>query len=240
MLGGIPLVHGVENGIGLVDGEHRTFRQNSQPGVGDDRGNLDYTVGLGIEAGHFQVYPDQVVRILRHRTFLPFHHWGCLALYQRLICSIVVPRVSVPHEYLHNPVCYRARRRHAGTVVACQATAGLCRGASHTGAGCLCRTHLAGGPSQGRRLHRQQDPPRHDRTGLRCLAAARLDAGRRAGMARSGLARRRFRWNYNRRGLHAERHGHHGGPGTALRPLSYLRDRTALWLQSYDAARVCG
>ena len=71
MLGGIPLIHGGEHGIGLMNGEHRTFRQYIQLAVGNDGGDLDNTVGLGIETGHFQVYPDQVVRVLRHRTFFP-------------------------------------------------------------------------------------------------------------------------------------------------------------------------
>ena len=80
MLGGIPLVHGGEHAIGLMDGDHGTLRQDVQRGISDDGSDFDNTVGLRIETGHFQVYPHQVVGILRHRALLPFLHWGCLAL----------------------------------------------------------------------------------------------------------------------------------------------------------------
>ena len=67
MLAGIPFIHGGQHVIGLMYREHRTFRQYIQLAVGNDGGDLDNTVGLGIETGHFQVDPDQVVRVLRHR-----------------------------------------------------------------------------------------------------------------------------------------------------------------------------
>ena len=46
-----------------MDGEHGAFGEDVEVGVGDYGGDFDNHVGIGIEAGHFQIDPDQVVFI---------------------------------------------------------------------------------------------------------------------------------------------------------------------------------
>jgi hypothetical protein len=63
VLTAIPVVHGVQHLVRLVDGEHRAFRQRVQVAVGDDGGDLDDVIRVGLQARHFQIDPDQAERI---------------------------------------------------------------------------------------------------------------------------------------------------------------------------------
>ena len=65
----VPRVHRGEHRVVLVDDPHRRFGDGDEVGVGDDQRDLDDPVGLGLEAGHFQVDPDQAVGVLRHGGF---------------------------------------------------------------------------------------------------------------------------------------------------------------------------
>eukprot|EP01136_Pigoraptor_vietnamica_P000384 Opistho-1_new@25631 len=57
----VPGVHLVQGFIALVDGEHRAFDAHRQLRVGHHDGDLDDAVGVGVQAGHLQVDPDQVL-----------------------------------------------------------------------------------------------------------------------------------------------------------------------------------
>ena len=59
----VPVVHGRECLVRLMNGDHRSLIQNLQVLVGDDRGDLDDVVGVGLQTGHFQIYPDQSGRV---------------------------------------------------------------------------------------------------------------------------------------------------------------------------------
>jgi hypothetical protein len=61
MRGPVPFIHRSERGGVLVDRDHRAFRHDTQRRVGDDRRDLDYVIGLGVQASHLEVDPDQVV-----------------------------------------------------------------------------------------------------------------------------------------------------------------------------------
>jgi hypothetical protein len=41
--------------------QHRSFRQHLQVTIGDDGGDLDDAIRVGIQARHFQIDPDEVV-----------------------------------------------------------------------------------------------------------------------------------------------------------------------------------
>src|SRR3979490_980603 len=60
MLGAVPIVHGVEHGLTLVNGDHRTVGKHIEVFVGYDRRDLDDEIGLRLEAGHFQIDPDEI------------------------------------------------------------------------------------------------------------------------------------------------------------------------------------
>jgi ribosome biogenesis GTPase / thiamine phosphate phosphatase len=60
MLGPIPVIHGSEHGIGLMHREHRAFGKHVEVFVGYDRRNLDDEIGRRIEAGHFQIDPNEI------------------------------------------------------------------------------------------------------------------------------------------------------------------------------------
>ena len=63
---GIPLVHRVQYLVGLMDGDDRSLRQYLQPGIGYHGCDFDDLICLRVQAGHFQVDPDQVVFSYRH------------------------------------------------------------------------------------------------------------------------------------------------------------------------------
>lgn len=61
---GVPLVHGGEYGVAVVDGDHRAFSQGVEVAVGDNGRHLDDDVGVGVQTGHFQIDPNQVLWVL--------------------------------------------------------------------------------------------------------------------------------------------------------------------------------
>ena len=56
--------HARQHFVTVVNGDHRPFGQGVQFAVGDDGGHLDDDVAVRIQAGHFQVDPDQVLWVL--------------------------------------------------------------------------------------------------------------------------------------------------------------------------------
>ena len=72
MLAPVPVVHRVEHGVRLVDGEHRPFGQRVQMLVRDDGGDLDDVIAVGLQSRHLQVDPDQAQRIsVAHCGIIP-------------------------------------------------------------------------------------------------------------------------------------------------------------------------
>jgi hypothetical protein len=57
----IPIVHRPEHGIALMDRNYRTFGQHIEVFVGYDRRDFDDEVGFRLQAGHFQVDPNQII-----------------------------------------------------------------------------------------------------------------------------------------------------------------------------------
>jgi len=57
----VPFVHAVQQRIALVQHQHWTLGTAFQLGSGDDDGDLDDAVDLGVQAGHLAVKPDQVL-----------------------------------------------------------------------------------------------------------------------------------------------------------------------------------
>ena len=57
----VPVVHPREHLLGLMDRNDRTFGNDGQLLVGHDRGDFDDDIGIGLQARHFQVDPDQMV-----------------------------------------------------------------------------------------------------------------------------------------------------------------------------------
>ena len=64
MLARVPFIHAGEHLIGRMDGQHRPFGQHIQLRIGDHGGDLDDGIRFRLQAGHFQVDPDQVVTML--------------------------------------------------------------------------------------------------------------------------------------------------------------------------------
>lgn len=56
---GVPFVHGVEDSIGLVDDDIGPFGELIEFAVGYEDGDFEDMAGVGIEAGHFHVDPDE-------------------------------------------------------------------------------------------------------------------------------------------------------------------------------------
>ncbi|MNR13010.1 hypothetical protein D3C85_1293920 [compost metagenome] len=64
MLAGVPLIHAGQDFITLMDGDDRAFGEGIEFAVGDDGGHFDDDVMIRIQAGHFQIDPDQVLWVL--------------------------------------------------------------------------------------------------------------------------------------------------------------------------------
>lgn len=60
-MGGIPLIHAIENVIGLMDYDARAFGQNVQFTIGNDSGDFDDRILIRIESGHLQVHPYEIL-----------------------------------------------------------------------------------------------------------------------------------------------------------------------------------
>ena len=58
MLTLIPLIHARQCRFTALNGEHRTFGDQIEVGIGHQRGDFNDHVVIGIEPGHFQIDPD--------------------------------------------------------------------------------------------------------------------------------------------------------------------------------------
>src|SRR5882672_12659409 len=74
----VPFVHGVEHFVGLVHDQYRCLGDHVQSRIGNDDRNLDDTVGVGIEAGHLHVQPDEIILVLRDAALAEYCvKWHC-------------------------------------------------------------------------------------------------------------------------------------------------------------------
>ena len=58
MVGGVPLIHGLQFIVTLMDGDDRTLGQLVEFAVGDNGGDFDDPMLLGNQTGHLHIYPD--------------------------------------------------------------------------------------------------------------------------------------------------------------------------------------
>ncbi len=56
----VPIVHGIQDGIGLVDHQGGALGHQVEVLIGNEGGDLQDHAGLGVQTGHFHVHPDQV------------------------------------------------------------------------------------------------------------------------------------------------------------------------------------
>ena len=70
MLVAVPVVHGKQGCLVMTDGERRAFGKQVQILVGDHRGDFEDGIVIGIEPGHFQIDPDQIVLVNRRHGVL--------------------------------------------------------------------------------------------------------------------------------------------------------------------------
>jgi len=66
-----PIIHLGQFGITLMDGDYRAFGQQIKFTIGDDSGDFEDVVLLGVKAGHFQIQPNQPLRVRRHIQAAP-------------------------------------------------------------------------------------------------------------------------------------------------------------------------
>ena len=69
VLAGAPFVHGVEHVVWLVNGDGGAFGDGVELRVGDEGGDFDNYVVIGIEACHFQVNPNKIVFAVGHDSW---------------------------------------------------------------------------------------------------------------------------------------------------------------------------
>ena len=60
----VPVVKGVEEFGRLLNGDDRPFGEDVELGVGDEGSDFEDVVALAVEAGHFEVNPDEVIGVL--------------------------------------------------------------------------------------------------------------------------------------------------------------------------------
>ena len=60
----VPFVHPVQDFRRLMNGDHRPFSDGVEVEVGDDGCHLDDHVGVGLQARHLEIYPDEIVAAL--------------------------------------------------------------------------------------------------------------------------------------------------------------------------------
>ena len=58
----VPRIHARERRLGLRNRQHRPFGDKIEFAVGNDRGDFEDDVDLGVEAGHLHIHPDKVRR----------------------------------------------------------------------------------------------------------------------------------------------------------------------------------
>ena len=57
----VPVIHRGQPLFTLADRQNRAFCQDVQIGIGDQRGNFNDAVSIGLQPGHLQVNPDQIL-----------------------------------------------------------------------------------------------------------------------------------------------------------------------------------
>ncbi len=57
----VPLIHGFQHRLGLVDRDDRALGDHVEIGVGNDGSHLDDHVRVGLEARHLEINPDEIV-----------------------------------------------------------------------------------------------------------------------------------------------------------------------------------
>ena len=60
MLLTIPIVHGRQHRLALMDRKDRSFGQHFEVFVGYDRRDFNNHVGFGLEPGHLEIYPYEI------------------------------------------------------------------------------------------------------------------------------------------------------------------------------------
>ena len=60
----VPVVKVVEEFGRLLNGDDRPFGEDVELGVGDESSDFEDVVALAVEAGHFEVNPDEVIGVL--------------------------------------------------------------------------------------------------------------------------------------------------------------------------------
>ena len=60
----VPVIHRGQPLFTLADRQHRTFSQDIQIGIGNQRGDFNDAVGIGLQPGHLQINPDQILRFI--------------------------------------------------------------------------------------------------------------------------------------------------------------------------------
>ena len=60
MLIAVPVIHGAEDGLGLMNRDYRAFSKHVEVFVGYDRRDLDDEIGGRVQARHFQIYPNEI------------------------------------------------------------------------------------------------------------------------------------------------------------------------------------
>jgi len=71
--------HPVEHAVGLMHRDHRRFGNGVELRVGDHDRDLDDAIGIGLQAGHFHVQPDEVILILCHNRPPPLSKGAIVA-----------------------------------------------------------------------------------------------------------------------------------------------------------------
>ena len=66
MLFGIPLIHGIQYGLGSLYGANRAFGQYVQMFVRNHGRDFNNDIIKRIQTRHFQIGPDQVLGVSRH------------------------------------------------------------------------------------------------------------------------------------------------------------------------------
>src|SRR5690554_5706862 len=120
VLTGIPLIHAIEQLVGLFDRQHRTLGQYVELGVGDHCGDLDDDVLVRIQPGHLQVNPDQIVGVFHggscavkvaHQYTLPVLHCGGLSQETTMAKRNLTRRQKWRIEKIQEERSARANRR---------------------------------------------------------------------------------------------------------------------------------
>ena len=60
----VPVIHRGQPLFTLADRQHWAFCQDVQIGIGNQRGDFNDAVGIGLQPGHLQVNPDQILRFI--------------------------------------------------------------------------------------------------------------------------------------------------------------------------------